>query len=121
MFSLGSVFFSLSGNSSDSTTNQVQEWATIETRRGDLSVSLPRNPVYESDQTQNTIEHYAYTATDSDGTIYLVKYENFAEIAKTFGLNGYKITKPDEISKYIKKAVNSNKTSVLDIDIDGSV
>ena len=46
---------------------------------------------------------------------------NFAEIAKTFGLNGYKITKPSEINEYINKAVNSNKTSVLDIDIDGSV
>jgi hypothetical protein len=84
MFSLGGALFSLSGIRSDdtNTTNQIQEWATIETRRGDLSVSLPRNPVYESDQTQNTIEHYAYTATDSDGTIYLVKYENFAEIAR---------------------------------------
>ena len=75
MFSLGSTFFSLSGisNDSTSTTSQTQEWATIETRRGDLSVLLPSNPVYESDKTQNTIEHYAYTATDSDGTIYLVK------------------------------------------------
>ncbi len=102
MFSLGSVFFSLSGNSSDSTTNQVQEWATIETRRGDLSVSLPRNPVYESDQTQNTIEHYAYTATDSDGTIYLVKYENFAEIAKETGVN--LISAPDSQKRDVLKA-----------------
>ena len=115
MFSLGSVFFSLSGISSDSSnaTSQAQEWATIETRRGDLSVLLPRNPVYESDQTQNTIEHYAYTATDGDGTIYIVKYENFAEIARNTGVR--LVGAPDSQKRDVLKAWADSDMAEFDV------
>ncbi|OGZ31039.1 MAG: hypothetical protein A2931_03485 [Candidatus Niyogibacteria bacterium RIFCSPLOWO2_01_FULL_45_48] len=115
MFSLGSTFFSLSGisNDSTSTTSQTQEWATIETRRGDLSVLLPSNPVYESDKTQNTIEHYAYTATDSDGTIYLVKYENFAEIARETGVD--LVGAPDSQKRDVLKAWADSDMEEFDV------
>ena len=71
--------------------------------------------IYKKEILNDVEENNKYFAMDFEPPF------NFAEIAKTFGLNGYKITKPSEINEYINKAVNSNKTSVLDIDIDGSV
>jgi len=46
---------------------------------------------------------------------------NFAELANTFGLKGIKITDPKLIRKHITESLNSDITTVLDVDIDGSV
>ena len=46
---------------------------------------------------------------------------NFAELANTFGLNGIKISDPKLIKKHVTESLNSDITTVLDIDIDGSV
>ena len=46
---------------------------------------------------------------------------NFAELANTFGLKGIKISDPNLIKKHISESLNSTVTTVLDIDIDGSV
>ena len=46
---------------------------------------------------------------------------NFAELANTFGLNGIKISDPNLIKKHVSESLNSDITTVLDVDIDGSV
>ena len=71
--------------------------------------------IYKSEILQESIQNDKYFAMDFNPPF------NFAEIAKTFGLDGYKITNPDEIKKYLSLAVKSNKTTVLDINIDGTV
>ena len=71
--------------------------------------------IYKSEILQESIQNDKYFAMDFNPPF------NFAEIAKTFGLNGYKITNPDEIKKYLSLAIKSNKTTVLDINIDGTV
>jgi acetolactate synthase-1/2/3 large subunit len=42
---------------------------------------------------------------------------NYAEIAKSFGCYAEKIDKPEDIAKAIKRAMNSKKPSVIDVDV----
>ena len=42
---------------------------------------------------------------------------NYAEIAKSFGCYAEKIDKPEEIGKAIKRAIESKKPSVIDVDV----
>ena len=42
---------------------------------------------------------------------------NYAEIAKSFGCYAEKIDKPEEIAQAIKRAIDSKKPSVIDVDV----
>lgn len=87
MFSLGSTLFSLQGISTD-TTSETQEWATITTPDGRLTMSLPRNPTYEYTKGGGEqVEGYSYIAEEYDGRVsYVVKYENWQSIADKQGI-----------------------------------
>ena len=73
-----------SGNSSVDT----QEWATITTPDGRLTMSLPRNPTYEyTNASSEKVEGYSYIAEEYDGHVtYVVKYENWQSIADREGI-----------------------------------
>lgn len=111
------TLFSLQGISTDS-TNQTNEWAMIETRRGDLNVLLPRNPVYEIDQTPDAIESYVYTATDNDDTVYIVKYENIAKVsAEVATETGTRLVNwPDKQKRDFLKAWADSNMEELNVD-----
>jgi acetolactate synthase-1/2/3 large subunit len=45
---------------------------------------------------------------------------DFVKYAESFGWKGYKANKPSEIYKTLKKAIDSNKLSLVVIDVDAS-
>ena len=71
--------------------------------------------IYKEEILNEDNPDYKYFAMDFNPSF------NFAELANTFGLNGIKISDPKLIKKHVTESLNSDITTVLDIDIDGSV
>lgn len=89
-FSLGSSLLSfqeIGFNNTDS-VRHVQEWSTVTTPNGRLTMTLPRNPTYEYTKPGGgSIEGYSYIAEEHDGHVnYVVKYENWQSIADKEGI-----------------------------------
>ena len=71
--------------------------------------------IYKEEILNEDNPDYKYFAMDFNPSF------NFAELANTFGLKGIKISDPTLIKKHVTESLNSEITTVLDIDIDGSV
>jgi len=71
--------------------------------------------IYKEEILNENNPDYKYFAMDFQPSF------NFAELANAFGLKGIKISDPNLIKKHISESLNSDVTTVLDIDIDGSV
>ncbi|MFH1830301.1 MAG: biosynthetic-type acetolactate synthase large subunit [Pseudomonadota bacterium] len=52
---------------------------------------------------------------DRYSSVHLGPKPDFAEIAKAYGLNGFKATKPSEIAPCLEKAIASPKSSIIEI------
>lgn len=83
----GQIAFSSFSFLSDSKQSATQEWATVTSPDGKLSVELPRNPQYVRDDPPNTIDGYSYAASGDDHIQYIVKYENYSSVVKSTGVD----------------------------------
>ena len=77
------VVFAIVSNYQNQGQTVSQEWARITSPDGKISVDLPRNPIFNSDDTPNTIESYSYIAYEKqDKVAYTVKYENYQALVE---------------------------------------
>jgi sulfoacetaldehyde acetyltransferase len=68
-----------------------------------------------SAEKKNQVDYYNNRFVGAD-----IEGPNFAEVAKSMGANGIRVERPEDLKEAYETALNSDKPTVLDIQVDGT-